>query len=231
MKLHSIIILTALLLIGIFITPAYAEQELTVNSVKVKKGDIVTFEYYMSDVKDPIEAAGAYIVYNHDFLEYIDGSIGFDVLQNAMTNVGEDSIYYCAIDVVNGFDFQEEGLVVTAKFKVLDTASGSTVITNRFDEIFTFVNEDEDLSPKDYNSRTVITVNSTDSNKDIHSGINAADVSETLDNAILNSTVSVDEASGDDNISKAAVVLLSVIILIAVAAIVIIFRMRSRKKK
>ena len=122
----------------------FAAEQLTVNSVSVSKGDIVNYSFYMSDVTDKVEALGAFIYYDSDYLEYIDDSIGFDVLKNAMTNITEDQIYYCAIDVEDGFDFENEGLVVTASFKVLDTASGSEMIINHFDEIFTFENEDVD---------------------------------------------------------------------------------------
>ena len=145
---------------------AYADDALTVNGESVKKGDTVTFEYYMSGVKDPLEAAGATIEYDPSCLEYIDGSIGFDVFRNAMYNAAENGIYYSAIDVIDGFDFTDEKLVVKASFKVLDSAKGDMTITNSFKEIFTIVNEDVDLTENDYKGRTVTTVSAAYSGND-----------------------------------------------------------------
>ena len=205
---------------------AFADEKLTVNNTNVSKGDTVTFEYYMSGVKDPIEAAGAYITFNPEFLEYIDGSIGFNVLENAMMNVGEDSIYYCAINVTEGFDFNDEGLVVTASFKVLDTASGSTIISNSFDEIFTFENEEEDLSPEDYTARQVIKVNDNLENKNTHSGIKAADVTETSD-IVTNSAVTQSDSDTKNGISTG---LIAALVIVFLAVTVGIFALLKKKK-
>lgn len=169
----------------------FASDQLSVNGISVSKGDIVNYSFYMSDVNDKVEALGAFIYYDSDYLEYIDDSIGFDVLNNAMTNITEEQIYYSAIDVVDGFDFKKEGLVVTVSFKVLDTASGSEMIINHFDEIFTFVNEDVDLTPNDYHSREVITVNGEVYQKNSNNGINASDVKESSDQVSVQSSAAV----------------------------------------
>lgn len=191
-----------------------ASEKLTVNGEKVSKGDTVTFSYYISGVSDPIEAAGAYLSFNPEFLECIEDSVGFDVLHNAMKNVNDDSIYYCAIDVKDGFDFKEEGLVITASFRVLNTAKGSTVITNTFDEIFTFENEDEDLTPDDYTSRTVISVNDP-SVAALYSGVNADDVTGGQ--------------SAESNLASAVIVIViaAVVVLAAAGAFILVKKKKS----
>lgn len=221
---------SVIMVLNIFCSSSYAEQNLTVNGINVSKGDTVTFSYYMSDVDSPIEAAGAYLYYNHEYLEYIDGSIGFDILQNAMVNVGEESIYYCAINVTDGFDFKEEGLVVTASFKVLDTAEGATLVKNTFDEIFTFENEDEDLTDDDYNSRTVITVNDSSGNTAVHSGIDANDVTETFDIALTSENNSDIQPESTDNNISAGIIIGAVIVLIAAAAAVVVLLKKEKSK-
>ncbi len=224
------LIFSVTMVFNMFFVSSYAEQNLTVNGENVSKGDTVTFSYYMSGVDSPIEAAGAYLYYNHEYLEYIDGSIGFDVLQNAMVNVGEESIYYCAINVTNGFDFKEEGLVVTASFKVLDTAEGATLVKNTFDEIFTFENEDEDLTENDYNSRTVISVNGSSDNAAVHSGIDANNVTETFDIAVTSENNSDVQAESPDNNVLASIIIGAVIVLIASAA-AFVFLLKKKKQK
>lgn len=146
----------ATLLIALLAFPAavYADSAATVNGKAVSSGDTVTFSYYMGGVKDPLEAAGAYIQYDPKSLEYIDGSIGFDVFGNALYNIEEGNIYYSAINVVSGFDLNDEKLIVKLSFKVLDKAKGDLTITNTFDEIFTMTNEDVDLTEADYKART-----------------------------------------------------------------------------
>lgn len=235
MKIKRIILSLAFCILTVFSAFSVlgsAAEKLTVNGESVSKGDTVTFSFYMSDVKDPIEAAGAYISFNSEFLEYIDGSIGFDVLQNAMINVGDESIYYCAINVTNGFDFKEEGLVVTASFKVLDSANGATVITNTFDEIFTFVNEEEDLTPDDYTSRTVISVNDTSENETAYSGIKASDVTETSDIAVSADTGSVAQSDSDskNGISAGLIIAMIAVLLAAAAVTIVLLKKRSSNK-
>ena len=148
-----------------------------------------------------------------------------------MINVGDESIYYCAINVIDGFDFKEEGLVVTASFKVLDTANGATVITNTFDEIFTFVNEEEDLTPNDYTSRTVISVNDTSDNA-VHSGIKAADVTETSDIAAAANTDSgtQDDSDKKNVISRGLIIVLATVLLAAALGSVVFLKKRNSSK-
>ncbi len=166
-------LMTALLAVPSAATIAFADETITVNGEAAAVGDTVTFEYYMGGVADPLEAAGANIEYDPKSLEYIDGSIGFDVFSNAMFNAGEGSIYYSAIDVVNGFDLKDEKMIVKLSFKVLDGAKGDLTVTNTFDEIFTMTNEDVDLTEKDYTSRTVTSVNTYTKNDAPHHGIDA----------------------------------------------------------
>lgn len=174
--LHGLLtaaLMTALLAVPSFATIAFADGTVTVNGEAAAAGDTVTFEYYMGGVADPLEAAGAYIEYDPKSLEYIDGSIGFDVFSNAMFNAGKGSIYYSAIDVVNGFDLKDEKMIVKLSFKVLDGAKGDLTVTNTFDEIFTMTNEDVDLTEKDYTSRTVTSVNTYTKNDAPHRGVDA----------------------------------------------------------
>ncbi|MBQ3969669.1 MAG: hypothetical protein II685_04185 [Clostridia bacterium] len=164
MRYLKIQLIFAVIIIMLFPVTAHAETELNVNGTKVSHGDVVTYEYYLSGVKDPIEAVGAYLIYDPQSLEYIEGSVGFDVLENAMINFEEGNIYYSAINIYDGYDCTDEQLLVRASFKVCESAKGSLLINNQFDEIFTFVNEEEDLSPSDYTSRQNILINDSGGN-------------------------------------------------------------------
>ena len=225
MKIIKIVILAVIMIFSTVLIGARADEKLCVNGVEVSKGDIVTFEYYISGVKDPIEAAGAYLIFDSSFLEYVDGSLGFDVLNNAMSNVGENSIYYCAINVTDGFDFSEEGLVAAASFRVLDSASGSTVITNEFDEIFTFVNEEEDLTSDDYIARESIKVNEA-AEENIYHGTNAADISDSFDTAS-----SANDDDSRESISVGVIVMAATVFVIIIIVIYVIIRKRKQQAK
>ncbi len=157
---------------------AYADDSVTVNDQPVKAGDTVTFEFRFGSVSDPLEAAEATIEYDPKALEYVDGSIGFDVFKNAVFTADEGLIYYSAIDVINGFDFSKESMAVKLSFKVLDSAKGKLTITHRFGEIYTFVNEDEDLTPDDYTSRAITTVNTYKENDSPNKGLDAEKIDE-----------------------------------------------------
>ncbi len=175
----SALFCTAVLIFSSSVSAYAAEDKITVNGESVSKGDTVIFEYYMGGIKDPLEAAGATIEYDKKSLEYVEGSIGFGAFGNALYNIDDKVIYYSAIDVVNGFDLSEEKLIVKLSFKVLNSAKGDIKIENKFTEIFTMVNEDVDLTEKDYTSRTVVTVNAKEEpNSDVHKGVDANKIEE-----------------------------------------------------
>ena len=166
------LLLTVVMMLSLSIT-AFAAGDVTVNGEAVKSGDTVTYAYYLSGVKDPLEGAGAYITYDNTALEYVDGSIGFDVLSNAMYNMEPGKIYYSAIDVINGFDVSEEKMMVTLSFKVLDGAKGDLLIEHKYDEIFTLVNEEVDLKEDEYTGRAETTVNTYTENDAPFKGVDA----------------------------------------------------------
>ena len=100
---------------------------------------------------------------------------------------------------------------------MLDGAKGDIKITNTFDEIFTAVNEDEDLTSDDYSERIVTTVNTYDKNDAPFQGIDANKIEEyenstetDFDNLMLgtdkeeftSSVAAVSEASEDAEVSK-----------------------------
>ena len=192
-RINRIVWIAAALLAVVMMLPlsAAADEEITVNGQKVSKGDTVTFEYYMSGINDAVEAVGSYIDYDEKALEYVEGSIGFDVLNNAMYNIDEGIIYFSAINVMDGYNIKDERLIVSASFKVIDGAKGNIKITNTIDEMFTLENEDVDLTPKDYKARDVLTVNTYEKNTAPYLGVDANDITQYLE------TVSGDETASD----------------------------------
>lgn len=189
--------LTAAALFAVVMTlplSAACDEKITVNGQSVSKGDTVTYEYYMSDISDAVEAVGSYIEYDASSLEYVEGSIGFDVLNNAMYNISDGVIYFSAINVMNGYDIKDEKLIVTISFKVLDGAKGSLNITNTIDEIFTLENDEADLAPDDYKTRESLTVNTYEKNTAPYLGVDAKEVNQYLEN-----TSGSETASGLDN--------------------------------
>lgn len=187
---------------------ALADEKITVNGQPVSCGDTVTYEYYIGGIDSPVEAVGAYIDYDASSLEYVDNSIGFDVLQGAMIKEQTGSIYYCAINIYSGFDFNEEGLAFRASFKVLDGAEGELKITNRFDEFFTLDNESVDLTPNQYKVRESLLINAVDeqSFSSLVSPINANDVTESgIQSNEEQSSQEETASAGDSNVSKRTV--------------------------
>lgn len=173
---------------------AFADEKLTVNGTEVSKGDIVTYEYYVGGIDDAVCAAGCYIEFDPEFLEYVDDSIGFDVLNNALINfknVKDGSIYYSAVNAINGYDMSDSKLVVSISFKVLDTAKGSTEITHTFDEFFTVEDDSTDITSKEYTDSENIDVNTFDGkNTSPYLGTDADEVNKYIKN---NSDYSIDK--------------------------------------
>lgn len=159
MKKFFGIVISSLLVISMLLISASADEKLTVNGKEVKAGDTVTYEYYVGGIDDLVAAAGAYIMYDPKYLEYVDDSIGFEVFKNAMFNDQSGYIYYSAVNVMNGYDLSSERLVVSATFKVKDGVSGKTSIKHEFDEFFTIEDESTDISSDEYEDKSVLTVN------------------------------------------------------------------------
>ncbi|MEE3449847.1 MAG: cohesin domain-containing protein [Acutalibacteraceae bacterium] len=184
MKRISKICISALLLISMFVFTlpviGSADEKMTVNGKEVKKGDTVLYEYFVEvKAEGTIAGAGCYLDYDKDCLEYIDGSIGFDIFNNAMYNITDGKIYYSAVNAY-GYDFTGEKLIISAAFKVKDTSKGAVEIKHTFDEFFTLENENEDLTKKDYVEREVVTVNDYEKNTAPYLGTDADEMQEYI---------------------------------------------------
>lgn len=202
MKKFFGIILSFLLAISMLLISASADEKLTVNGKEVKAGDTVTYEYYVGGIDDLVAAAGAYIMYDPKYLEYVDDSIGFEVFKNAMFNDQSGYIYYSAVNVMNGYDLSSERLVVTATFKVKDGVSGETSIKHKFDEFFTIEDESTDISSDEYEDKSVLTVNTySGQNEAPYLGTDANELGEHINSV---TSENIDDLLGGNANSNAA---------------------------
>jgi len=176
--------ISALLLFSLFVGTlpiiGSADEKITVNGTQVNKGDTILYEYFVEvKTEGTIAGAGCYLQYDTNCLEYVDGSIGFDIFNNAMYNITDGVIYYSAVNAY-GYDFVGEKLIISLAFKVKDTAKGATEIKHTFDEFFTLENENADLRKDEYTDRVVITVNDYDKNKAPYLGTDAEEMQEYI---------------------------------------------------
>ena len=240
-------------LVSLFPATAYADDALTVNGQSVNKGDVVTYEYYVGGVQKEVGGAGCYINYDKTFLEYVDGSIGFDIFNNAMHNIRTDegSIYFSAVNAY-GYDLKEERMIVTVSFKVLDTASGSTTVKCDFDEFFPNDDEMKDYTKDEYTDREVTTVNTYEKNMAPYLGTDADEMqnymasegfsTDDLFKGVPNENVPESERSNvsipslseepEENTSSGNTILVIIIVVFCVTAVgAATFVVLKRKKK
>ncbi len=175
------VLMTVFALASLISVTAFADDALTVNGEAVNKGDIVTYEYYVGGVQQEVGGVGCYVNFDKSFLEYVDGSIGFDVFNNAMHNIHADegAIYFSAVNAF-GYDLKSEKMVVTLSFKVLDTASGSTTVKCEFDEFFANDEAMNDITADQYTDRGVTTVNTYDKNMAPYLGTDADEMQQYM---------------------------------------------------
>ncbi len=148
---RKIIAVTAAALLTVMCAiPACADDAITVNGREVSVGDTVTYELYIGELETAAAGVSGSVFYDSDCLEIVDGSIGFDVLNNAGYAVVSSRLSFAATNAINGYDFEEDGLVVTVAFEVLDTAAGSTTITYEIDEIFANDDNLTDIEANEY---------------------------------------------------------------------------------
>ena len=200
-------IISAVLLLSVCSMGAYAAEKLTVNGKEVKAGDTVTYEYYVGGIDDAVAAAGAFITYEPDFLKYVDGSIGFDVFNNAMFSVNDDNgvIYYAAVNSINGYDLKEKGLAVSLSFEVLSTAKGSTTIEHKFDEFFTIKDESTDIDEDEYEDENKLIINSYDgTNSSPYLGVDANHVDSYIENNSSTTVSDILNGNPNSNVSVAS---------------------------
>lgn len=187
MKIRKILssIVTASLIFTMFSVCALGAEAVKINGESANPGDTVTYEYCVSGIESPVAGVRGTVTYDTSILEYVDGSIGFDVLNNAIYSLDEGKIEYSAVNPFDGYDFSVNGLVVSLSFTVCDSAKGSTDIKNSFGEFFTVDNYDTDIDASQYQDNTKITVNSyTGVNSAPYLGSNADDIAAVISEAV-----------------------------------------------
>lgn len=178
--------------------PAAAAENLKVNGKDVKAGDTVTYEYYIEGIDEVVAGAGAYVTYDPKFLQCVEDSIGFDKFNNAMFTVKDGSIYYAAVNAINGYDLSEKSLVISVTFKVLDSAKGSTKIEHKFDEFFANDDDLTNILSDKYSDKSVVTVNTYEGvNSSPYLGTDADEMNEYI--ASNNSATINDLLDGNPN--------------------------------
>lgn len=217
-NIAKIIAVTAILSIffSVSLCSVSAAESFKVNGESVSKGDIITYEYYIGGIKDPLAGVVGVVKYDDKYLEYVDDSIGFDAFNNAIFAVNDGAISYSAMNSISGFDLSDEKLAVSVSFKVINTASKSINITHSFNEIFTIkalLDNSPDLTSDQYDDRTALKVNKYDGvNSSPYLGTDADEVqsyaetnSLTVDDILEgNANSAVSSASSGGNSSKSS---------------------------
>ncbi len=184
-----------ILLIAMCALPAAADETITVNGREVSVGDTVTYEFYIGELTKSVAGMAGSIFYDPACLEIVDGSIGFDVLKNAIYVIGDGSLTYAATNAIDGYDFEEDGLVITVAFEVLSTASGSAGITYEISEIFA---NDDNLTDIEANEYVITEKISTNS----YTGTNSAPyLGEDLDDTASGSSGSSSSSASSSSSS------------------------------
>lgn len=136
-KLISTSMLVAILLV-MTIVPSFAASNLVINGekdVKIKVGDVVTYEMYLGDCEEKVQGLQAYIFYDKSYLEVDGDSLTFPNLTNVVANPNlENGITFNWTDVQNFADFSKTKGFVSVDFKVLKP--GETDITYFISELY-----------------------------------------------------------------------------------------------
>lgn len=95
-----------------------------VNSHEVHSGDIVDYELHAIACPTKIRALDLSVFYDDTALEYVEGSLETPTLQNPVYNTdipGEIKLNAVTLD---GWDYNEDGVIVSAKFRVISEDVG-----------------------------------------------------------------------------------------------------------
>ncbi|MCQ4023168.1 MULTISPECIES: cohesin domain-containing protein [unclassified Ruminococcus] len=112
-------------------------KKCTVNDVELSVGDVFTYTLDISDVKEKLSGIDISIYYNPEDLSLNSDKISLPVFKNAVMNPKiQGEIRLNAIDAANGFDFSNGGTVISAEFKVLDSAKDATNVTFSVRELY-----------------------------------------------------------------------------------------------
>ena len=158
-RIVCIAVLTAALIMLAMPLTSDALDAAYVNNNEVYAGDVVKYEVYIGDVEKPLIGVRSTIEFDHEFLEYIEGSAVSGVFENPMFSIDNNQISFSGINIY-GADFKKEQLYASISFKVLDGAKGETLITHKMEEIY-YDEAAPDLTPSEYKLRTQTLVHPT----------------------------------------------------------------------
>ena len=95
-----------------------------VNSHEVHSGDIVEYELHAIACPTKISALDLSVFYDPSSLEFVDGSLETPSLQNAVYNTDLPGEIKLNAVTLEGWDYNEDGVIVTAKFRVISEEAG-----------------------------------------------------------------------------------------------------------
>lgn len=116
---------------------AAEEKKCKVNDVEFSSGDTITYTLEISQANDKFSGIDISIYYDPDCLELNTEKVSVPVFKNALFNSDlKGEIRFNAIDIVDGFDFTNGGVVISAPFKIKDGEKQSSDITFSIRELY-----------------------------------------------------------------------------------------------
>lgn len=232
-----------LLLICQFAVMSFASQpvKLTLSGGEVYAGEELTVNLFISDNSN-LSGAAIKINYDKSMLEYVSGEAGGIIDSSAtvsVKNIEKSSGSYVNFTYMSpSATITAEGILLSVKFKALESAVGSTDLTLTIDSPGDFV--DGNLSKLSYtveNSKITVINNNASPSESNRAEDSQTDLTESApDNQPAESTENgqtngedTNGAKPSDNTVKIVVIIAAGVVLIAVGATAVILEKRKKK--
>lgn len=132
-------LLTALLMVGLSLVTVFAanEAEYKVNGQTVKAGDTITYILRFSGLNKKVAGINMYVEYDDKHLSVMKDTANLPVFADAVCNTATaGKIYFNSANAVNGYEIDDEAIIISISFKIKDEAGTIPDITSKVEELY-----------------------------------------------------------------------------------------------
>lgn len=139
-KLHAgvALVITILMACLSFLTVSAANgAEYKVNGQTVKAGDTVTYILRFSGLNKKVAGINMYVEYDDKHLSVIKDTANLPVFKDAVCNTATaGKVYFNSANAVNGYEIDNEAIIISISFKIKDEAGTIPDITSVVEELY-----------------------------------------------------------------------------------------------
>lgn len=190
-----------------------AGTKMTVNEEQFQTGDTITYILKLSNAQANVLGLNLEVTYDQDALEIDDKSINIPYAISPICNATKPGrIIFNATEAIEGMEFKEEHILISASFKIKDSAK-DTKINGRMIQIIDA--NDKELTESEYNLVDSVIEGTLPQNEIVNPGDGMQELQEVEKGNFM---------------QKLPIIVIAAVVVLLIASVVII-NVRKKKSK